>query len=175
MQLGVVGQVQHVVALVGRGQVDDHQQGGRRLGRGHPCPLHFLRQARNHLGHTVLHQHLGLIGVGAQSEGDGQAHGPVGGGLGRLVEHALHPVDRLLDGRSHRLGNHGRIGARIDGAHHHGGRHDLRIFRDRQIGQGDEARDEDDQGQHRGKAGPADEEPGEIHGFCPFECGATAA
>ncbi len=165
VQLGVVGQVELVVAVIGRGQVHDHQQGRRGLGGGHADALHLLGQAREHLGHPVLHQHLGLVAVGAEGEGDGEVHGPVGGRLTRLVEHALDAVDGLFERRGDRLGDHRGLGAGIDGVDRHRGRDHLGIFSDGQERQGDQPRHQDDDRQHRREAGTAHEEPGEVHGF----------
>jgi hypothetical protein len=52
--------------------VDDHHQVGRALGRGDAQAAHLLRQARLGNGDAVLHQHLRLVEVGAELEGDGQ-------------------------------------------------------------------------------------------------------
>ncbi len=78
---------------------------------------------------------------------------PSAADLGRLVEHPLDAVDRLLDGRGDGLGDHGRLGAGIAGAHHHRRRHHLRVLGDGQVRQGQQARDQDDERQHRGEAG----------------------
>jgi hypothetical protein len=156
----IVAQVRHVVAVVGRKQVHDHGEVGRALDRGDAEGAHLLGQPRLGLRDPVLHQLLGLVGVGAQPEGDGQRHGAVGGRLAAHVEHVLDPVDRLLDGGGDGLGDHLGIGARILGADHDGGRHHLRIFRDRQGAQRQQAGDEDERRQHAREDGAVDEESG---------------
>jgi hypothetical protein len=65
---GVVAQIVDVIAAVGRDQVHDHGQVGRALDRGDAQAAHFLGQARLGLGDAVLHQLLGLVGVGAQAK-----------------------------------------------------------------------------------------------------------
>ncbi|KWT85151.1 hypothetical protein APY03_3954 [Variovorax sp. WDL1] len=154
----VVAQVIHVVAPVGRHQVNHHRDVGRALDGGDPQPPHFLGQARLGLRHAVLHHLLRLVRVGAQLEGDGQRHHAIRGRLAAHVEHVLDAVDLLLERRRHRLGNHLRIGARILGAHHHRRGCDFRVFRDRQPAQGDQARDQHQQREHAREDRPIDEE-----------------
>jgi hypothetical protein len=101
--------------------VHDHGQVGRALDRGDAQAAHFLGQARLGLGDAVLHQLLGLVGVGAQREGHGQRHHAVGRGLAAHVEHAFHAVDGFLQRRGHGFGDHLGVGARVLGAHHHRG------------------------------------------------------
>ena len=77
----VIAQVGHVIAVVGREQVDDHGQVGRTLHRRHAELLDFLRQTGQRLVDPVLHQLLGEVGIGAQLERDGQRHQAVRGRL----------------------------------------------------------------------------------------------
>ena len=75
----VVREIQHVVAVVGRDQVHDQREVRRGL-LGHDAePLRHLGQLRQRLRHAVLHQHLGLVEVGAERERDRQRHQAVGG------------------------------------------------------------------------------------------------
>ncbi len=55
--------------------------------------------------HTVLHQYLGRVEVGAELEGDGQRHLPVGCALRRHVEHVFDAIDFLLNRRSDGVGD----------------------------------------------------------------------
>ena len=96
----VVRQVEHVVAVIRRGQVHDHGQVGRGLVDGDAEPGHFFRELRLGPGDAVLHLHLGVVQVGAEGEGDGQGQLAVGGRLGGHVEHVLHPGDRLFQGEA---------------------------------------------------------------------------
>ena len=111
LQVRVVRQVEHVVALVRRDEVHDHDEVGRRLLGGDADALHVLRQARQRLGDAVLHLHLRVVEIGAEREGDGQRQRAVGRRLREHVEHALDAVHLLLERRGDRLGDHLRIGA----------------------------------------------------------------
>ena len=84
VQHRVVAQVGHVVAVVRRQQMHDHGQVGRALDGRDAEAAHFLGQARLGLRDAVLHELLGLVGVGAELEGDGQRHQAVGGGLAAM-------------------------------------------------------------------------------------------
>jgi hypothetical protein len=160
----VVAQIRHVVAAALRQEVYDHGQVGRTLDRDDAQAPYFLGQARLGLRDAVLHHLLRLVGVGAELEGDGERHQAVGGRLAAHVEHVLDAVDRFLDRRRHRLGDDLRVGARVLRAHHHRGRHDVWIFRDRQAAHGDHAAEKDQQREHAGEDRPVDEELREIHG-----------
>ncbi|RMS61735.1 hypothetical protein ALP65_04617 [Pseudomonas aeruginosa] len=126
----VVRQVEHVVAVIRRGQVHDHGQVGRGLVDGDAEPGHFFRELRLGPGDAVLHLHLGVVQVGAEGEGDGQGQLAVGGRLGGHVEHVLHPGDRLFQGRGDGLADDFRVGAGEVGADHDGRRHHFRVFAD---------------------------------------------
>ena len=63
----IVGDIAAIERLVGRDEVDDHQEVGRGLARHDAQPLHFLRQARHRDRDAVLHQHLRGIEVGADA------------------------------------------------------------------------------------------------------------
>lgn len=126
----VVRQVEHVVAVIRRGQVHDHGQVGRGLVDGDAEPGHFFRELRLGPGDAILHLHLGVVQVGAEGEGDGQGQLAVGGRLGGHVEHVLHPGDRLFKGRGDGLADDFRVGAGEVGADHDGRRHHFRVFAD---------------------------------------------
>ena len=128
----VVPEIQHVVATVGRGQVDDHGQIGRALERGHAQPAHLLGQPGQRLVDPVLHLHLRHVHVGAEGEGHGQLHHAIGGRRGGHVEHVLDAVDLLLQRRRDRLGDglgtgSGEVGADLDRRGH-----DLGVLADRE-------------------------------------------
>ena len=158
LELREVRQVEHVVAVVRRDQVHDHQQVGRRLLGGHADALHFGRQPRQRLGDTVLHLHLGVVEVGAERERHGQRHRAVGRRLRGHVEHALDAVELLLERRRDGFGGDFGVAPGIERAHDHGRRHDFRVFADRQPGQRDGADDEDDEREHGREDRPVDEE-----------------
>ncbi|MNF25982.1 hypothetical protein D3C84_66080 [compost metagenome] len=127
----VVGQIEHVVAFVRRGQVHHHRQVGRRLVHGDTDARHFLGKLRLGAGHTVLHLHLGVVQVSAQGKGDGQGDLAVGGRLRGHVQHVLDAGDGLLQRSGHGFTDDFRVGAREVGTHHHGRWHDFRVFADR--------------------------------------------
>ncbi len=132
-QVGVVREVEHVVALVRRDEVDDHHQVGRGLLGRHADALHFRRQPRQRLRDAVLHLDLRVVEIAAERERHRQRHRAVGGRLREHVEHALDAVDLLLERRRDGLGDDLRIGAGIGGADDDRRRHDARVFADRQL------------------------------------------
>ncbi len=117
---------------IGRNQVHDHGDIGRLLFRRHADALHLGRQRGNGDGHTILHEHLRRIEIGAELESDVQRHVAVARALRRHVEHVLDAVDLLLDRRGNRFRDHLGIAARVVGRDLNGRRRDLRILRDRQ-------------------------------------------
>ena len=127
----VVGQIEHVVALVRRGQVHNHGQVGRGLVDGDTDARHFFGKFRFGTGHPVLHLHLRVVQVSAQSEGDGQGDLAVSGGLRGHVQHVLDAGDGLLQRSGHGFTDDFWVGTREVGAHHHGRWHDFRVFADR--------------------------------------------
>ena len=136
----------------------DHGKVGRALLGDNAELANYRRQARLGLLHAVLHKLCRLVRIGAEAERHCQRHRPVGGCLAAHVEHVLDAVDLLLDRRCHGLRDHLRIGAGVGRTHHHGGRHDVRIFRDRHGNERDQAGQEDHDRKHTGKNRPIDEE-----------------
>ncbi|MCY1228762.1 hypothetical protein D9M72_410960 [compost metagenome] len=143
VQHTVVAQIVDVILPVRRDQVHDQRQVWRALDGGDAEAAHFLRQPRLGLRDAVLHELLGLIGIGAEFEGDRQSHQAVGGRLALHVEHAFDAVDLFFERCRHRLGDNGWVGARILRAHDDLRRHDFGIFGDRQTGHADQAGHED--------------------------------
>jgi hypothetical protein len=139
---GVVGNIKLVVAVVRRKQMNDHHQIRRALRRGDADAPDFLGKPGLGDRNTILHQHLCLIEIGPELEGDRQRHRTVSGGIGGHVEHVLHAVDLLLERGSNGIGDGLRIRARIGGAHDDGWRCDLRILRHRKLKIGDAADDQ---------------------------------
>jgi len=128
---GVVGQVEHVVALVRRGQVHNHGQVWRGFVHRDADARHFFRQFGLGAGHPVLHLHLGVVQVRAQGEGDGQGDLAVSGGLRRHIQHVLDTGDGLLQWCGHGVTDHLGVGTGEVGAHHNGRRNHFRVFADR--------------------------------------------
>ncbi len=157
VQNRIVAQIVHVIPAIGRDDMDDERQVGRALGGRDAKRAHLFRQARFSLRNTVLHQLLGLIGIGAEREGDRQRHDAIGGRLALHVEHALDAVDLFFKRRGDGFGNDGRVGARILRANHDLRRHDFRIFRDRQTCHADQTGNEDQDRQNASEDRPVDE------------------
>jgi len=128
LEICKIREIQHVIAVVRRHQVHNHEQIGRGFFRGYAEALDFRRQSRERLRNTVLHLHLRLVQVGAQAEGDRQRHDAVGGSLREHVEHAFDAVDLLFERRGHGVRDDNRICAWVGCAHHDRGRHDFRIL-----------------------------------------------
>ena len=59
--------------------------------------LHFFRQLRLRDRDAILHQHLRLVEIGAELEGDGDGELAIRGRLAVDVQHVLDAVDLLLD------------------------------------------------------------------------------
>ena len=155
---GVVGQEQGVVGGLGRVHGDEHEGHARGLADDHAVLVHIRRQEGLGLGHTVLGVHLVEAHVRRHIEGDRLAHGPIVGVGGLHVEHAVHAVELLLQGRGHGLLDGHRVGARVGGRDLDLGRDDLRELRHRQPAHGHQARDERDDRNHHGHDGAVDEE-----------------
>ena len=130
---GVVGEIEAVVAVVGRGQSDEQQDRRRALLHRDALRLHRLRQRRQRGGHPVLHQDLRGIEIGADLECHRERVAAVAGARRLHVDHVLDAVDLLLDRQRHRIHERARAGAGIARRHLHGRRHDVGILRDRQI------------------------------------------
>ncbi|MCY1226734.1 hypothetical protein D9M72_389800 [compost metagenome] len=76
---GIVRDVELVITFGRREQMHDHHQVGRALGRGDADASDLFRQARFGDRHAVLHQHLCLVEIGAELEGNRQRHRAVSG------------------------------------------------------------------------------------------------
>ncbi len=146
---GVVAQFEAGAAVILREEVDDHQHVGRLLLDGDAAALDEIGQDRFGERFAVLHQHLRDVEVAARLEGHRQRVVAVVGALRGHVHHVLDAVDLLLNRGRDRIGDHLGIGPWIRRRHLDRGRRDLRVLRDRQREDGDEAAQHDDNGQHR--------------------------
>src|SRR5258708_24285506 len=129
--------------------------------------LHLFRQSRLRDRDAVLHQHLRLVEIGAELEGDRDGEIAVRGRLAVEIQHVLDAVDLLLDRGSNRIGNRLRGGAGILRGDDDGRRHHLRIFRNRQRGVGDCADNQQHDRQHHRQNGLVDGKPAEVHDLPP--------
>ena len=155
----VVAQIELVVAIVGRGERDDHQDVGRSLAGRHAGLLHNVGQRRQGEIHLVLHQHLGEVHIDARLERDLQRVAAVVRAVARHVEHFFHAVDELLDRRGDRLGDDLALGPGIVAVHLNRRRNDRRVLRDRKRIESDSAAQSDHDRQHGREDRPVDEEP----------------
>ena len=156
---GIIAQVELVVAPVGRDQVHDQHQVGRPLDGGHPRLLDHIGQHGQGQRHAVLDHHLSHVQVGAHLEGHGQHIGAVVAALRRHVEHVLHAVDLLLDGRSHGVRHYLRAGTWVGAGDAHGGRRNLGILGHGQREHGCQTGQRDHNRRHGGQDRTIDEEP----------------
>ena len=158
-----VAQVEQVIPAVGRDEVHAEEDARRLLLGDHPLPLHLLGQLGERHGDAVLRQHLRLVDIGAEAEGDVDCRLTVVGALGREIEHPLDTVDLLLDRRGDRVGHHLGARPRVGRLDRDRGRHDLGILGDRHPHEGHAADDHDHDRKDRGEDGAVDEELG--HGW----------
>ena len=157
----IVAQVELVVAAVGRDDVDAHEDVGHPFPRRHAGLLDHVGQHRQGQVHPVLHQHLGQVQVHPLLEGHREIVGAVVGRRRFHVQHPLHAVNLLLDGRGHGLGYHLGAGAGIGATDLHRRRSDRRILRQGQIPHSQPARQRDHNRQHGGEDRAVNEETGE--------------
>src|SRR5713101_16172 len=158
VDVGVVGEEERVVPLIGRVQSEDDQRQARRLAVGEAELIDVRRQVRLRLRHAVGHVDLVDVRVGVDVEGHRQLHGAVVGVGGLHVEHVVHAVHRLLERRGDRLLDGQRVRAGEGGGDDDLGRDDRRVLRDRQAAHRQKApHDGDDRDDHR-HDGAVDEE-----------------
>ncbi len=157
VNIQVVGDVLVRKAVVGRVESGGKNEVGIRLGDGNAGVLDFLRQAALRRRHAVLHVDGGNVQVvpGAESYVDG-AGAVVRTGRGDVV-HSLDAVDLLLQRNRDRGLDHLRVRAHVVAADRNLRRRQIGIQRDRQAGNGNCARQNDQQGADRGKNWPLDE------------------
>ena len=164
----VVAQVEVVAAVVGREEVDDHQDARRLLLDRHTAPLDQVGEDRLGQRLAVLHEDLGHVQVDADPERDRQDVGAVVGALRRHVHHVLDAVHLLLDRRGDGVGDRLRVSPRVVGGDLDRRRRDLRVLRDGQSPHRQAAAERDDDREHGGEARPVDEEFREHRGLRRF-------
>ena len=156
-----IGVGAHIVRRVASGLVverDDHQRAGRFLLHRHAVLRDRLRQLGQRQIHPVLHLHLRGIGVGVEREVHGDRQLPGVGAHRGHVEHVVHTGELRLDGRGHRVAHGLGVGARIGGRDLDLHGRDRRVLCDRQELGADQARQHDEQRDHRREDRPLDEE-----------------
>jgi len=161
--VGIVAEVNGIVLAAGRDQADEHRNRRGAFANGHAKLAHHVRQPRQREVDPVLHQDLRHVWVGADLEGDRQAHRAVARALGPHVEHILNPVDLLLDRGRDRVGHGLGVGARVAGHDKDSRRRDFRILRHGQRQQPDASQQHGEDGEHGREDRPANEKMGELH------------
>ena len=155
----VVAQGGGVEARVGGGEGDEQQVAGGSL-----LDLDALlgdrpRQARLHHLEAILDVHLGQLRIGAGLEGHGQG-GAALAAAGREVEQVIDAIEFLLDQADHTLVQGLRRGARIAQGQLDLRRRHVGILGHRQLRQGQQAGEQDEQRHHPGEHRAVDEEIG---------------
>ena len=161
------GQAVHIDALEvvaeferiegGGGDADPHDGRGVRIDLAHHRRIGAVRQAPGDAGHGVAH----VRGRGFRIAGDLELDGDRGAvvlALGRDLADALDAGDRALDDLRHPALDHLVRGAAIDGGDRDDRAVDLRIFANRQVHERGKATHDQQQADHDGEDGAADEE-----------------
>ena len=163
----IVAQVNGIVGIVRGVEAYHLQQGGGFLADGQAGARHFLRQLRDGEARAVLHIDGIDVRIGAQCEGDGQVVAAVGTAGRLIVERIVDAVDLLLDRLRHRRLDDFGIGTGISRGEGYLWRHDVGELRDRNRGNGDDARKRDDNGNNESKPRPLDEDAGKHSSQVP--------
>ena len=161
----VVRQIQLVARVVGRVDVHDHQDVGRVLRGDDTEPAHVFGQARQRNVDAVLHEHLRLVEIGPEREGGGDGDATIGRGLRGDVQHPLHTVDFLFEGRRHGCRDRFRIGSGVGRRHGDARWSDFRVLRYGKAEVRHGANQHDQHGDHAGENRAIDEQLGEAHGL----------
>ena len=158
----VVGDVLVRKAVVGRVESGGKNEVGICLGDGYAGVLDFLRQAALGGRHAVLHVDRGDVQVVSGAEGYVDVAGAVvRTGRGDVV-HPLDAVDLLLQRNRDRGLDHLRVRADVVAGDGDLRRRQDRIQRDRQAGDGNRSRQNNQQGANRGKNWPLNEKINQI-------------
>ena len=159
----VIGEIEAVVARVGRRQRDDLQDRRRILLHDDALRLHRLRQRGQRSRYPVLYQDLRNVEVGADLERHRQRVAAIGAAVGLHVDHAFDAVHLLLDGQGDGIDEGAGACSGIARGDLHRRRHHVGVLRHRQRKHGDAADHNHQDGQHVRKNGPRDEKIGD-HG-----------
>jgi hypothetical protein len=158
LQIGVVAERDRVDGPVRRGQIDDEDEVRILLLDRDAGLIDDGRQRGSSLRHAVLNVDRGNAERIADIEGDRDVGRAVVRARRRHVCHALDAVDLLLKRGRHRIGNDLSTRARIDRAHDHLRRGDVRKLRHRQEEIANGAGEHHDDGDRRRKDRTFDEE-----------------
>ena len=140
--------------------MDDHQQIARGFLGDDPQTPDLVRQPGGGPLDPVLNLDESLVQVGAQAEGQGQGHGPIGHALAEQVDHPIQTGHLLFQRSRHGGGDGFRAGAGITGVDGYGRGDDFRILADGQLEHRNRPEEDDHHGQHSGENRAIDEELG---------------
>ena len=174
----VVREEQRVVRALRGVEGEDAERARDRLLDGHALVHHVLGQLGLRLRVPHVRQDLVHARIGRDVERDPQLGHVVAALVERVhVEHLVDAGHLLFDRRGDRLLERDRVGARIARGQEDLGRGDVRIQRDRQLHEGDDADDHHEDGDHHRDDRAVDEEPrhGASYLFSPVAAGAADA
>ena len=158
----IVGDVLVRKAVIGRVESGGKNEVRIRLGDGHAGVLDFLRQAALRGRYAVLHVDRGDVQVVSGAEGYVDVAGAVVRTGGGDVVHPLDAVDLLLQRNRNRRFDHLRVRADVVAGDGDLRRRQVRIQGDRQAGNGNRARQNDQQGANRRKNWPLNEKINQV-------------
>ena len=171
IDVGVIVHIFGFIAAVPVVECENHQNTGRFFLYGDPVFHHGIGQLRRSQINPVLYLDLGNIRVGVEAEIDSQGQLPGARAGRRHVEQVVNAIDLGFQGRSNRIGNCSGIGAGIKRGDGYLNGCDGWILGNRKAFHRDQAGDDNDKRDDRGKNRPLDEKPGEHRpGLCysPF-------
>ena len=157
----VVAQIDGVVGVLRRIDIDDLQQRGGFLADRQAGVRHLVGKLRHGEARAVLHVDGVDVGIGAEREGHVERIAAVGAAGRLVIDRVVDAVDLLLDRLRHGGLDHFGVGAGIVRGQRDLRRHDVRKLRDRDRGDGDRAGQRDHDGDDDGESRPVDENGGE--------------
>jgi hypothetical protein len=143
IHIDVVADELRAVTIVLGVEAKTTEKPGRVLGHRHTQRANVGGQTADGLIDAILHVDRRQVVIATDIEGRGDRRDTAVGARRRHVHHALDAVDRLLERRGDRAFNGLRVRARVKGGHRDRRRRELRIPRNRQVGNGNGAREDD--------------------------------
>jgi hypothetical protein len=126
VEVGIVAEEHVIITTIGRDQIDRQRKVGGLLGDADALLDDFRRQLRQGVLSAILHVLSGEVEIIADLEGHGDACTAAVAAAGRHIQHALYPVDLLLERGSDCALDDLGTGARVEGADLDGGGGDRR-------------------------------------------------
>src|SRR5580700_425808 len=172
VEVHVVGNVLVRKAVIGRVESGGKNEVGICLGDGHACVLDFLRQAALCRRYPVLHVDRGNVQVISGAERHIDVAGAVVRTGGGDVVHPLDAVNLLLQGNRNGGFDHLRVRTDVVAGDGDLRWRQIRVQRDRQTGDGNRPRQNNQQGAYRRKNWPLYEKINQVYTsfFLPHGC-----